>query len=124
MDIEAGGKYKIVFHKRDFMAGATVVENIQEALRSSKTTLVLLSPHFVASPWCLYEAREAVNLSVEEARRVIVLVVLTHTPFPDIPACLHTYMTQNTYIEWKPDEVGIKLFWRNIEVALNKPFRV
>ncbi len=47
--------FKVLFHKRDFELGVTKIENIMMAVDKSKRTICVLSPSFVASPWCTWE---------------------------------------------------------------------
>ncbi len=43
--------FKVLFHKRDFEPGVTLIHNIIMAVNKSKRTICVLSPIFVASPW-------------------------------------------------------------------------
>jgi protein toll len=42
-------KYRLCLHERDFKLGSIIANNIVECMRNSRTTLVVLSPHFVRS---------------------------------------------------------------------------
>lgn len=42
-------KYCLCLHERDFKLGSIIANNIVECMKNSRTTLVVLSPHFVRS---------------------------------------------------------------------------
>jgi hypothetical protein len=42
-------KYRLCLHERDFALGSIIANNIVESMKDSRTTLVVLSPHFVRS---------------------------------------------------------------------------
>jgi protein toll len=42
-------KYRLCLHERDFTLGSIIANNIVESMKDSRTTLVVLSPHFVRS---------------------------------------------------------------------------
>ena len=45
----------LCLHQKDFIPGRPIGENIAHAVRNSKITLVVLSPEFLESKWCMYE---------------------------------------------------------------------
>uniref|UniRef100_A0A8C3B7B0 TIR domain-containing protein n=1 Tax=Cairina moschata TaxID=8855 RepID=A0A8C3B7B0_CAIMO len=51
---------KACYHERDFIPGKTIIENMVESIQGSQKIVLVLSPDFVQSRWCLLEA----NLSV------------------------------------------------------------
>ena len=57
--LESCGLY-VCYHERDFTPGRTVLENMSQCIQESQKVLLVLSPEFVRSRWCLLEA----NMSV------------------------------------------------------------
>ncbi|KAG8012831.1 Toll-like receptor 1 [Nibea albiflora] len=47
---------QVCYHERDFTPGRTVLENMSECIQQSQKVLLVLSPEFVRSRWCLLEA--------------------------------------------------------------------
>ena len=67
-ELESRG-FKALFHHRDFEAGVTKIENIIMAVGKSKRTICVLSPSFVASPWCSWEFITVFSDDIEEHQR-------------------------------------------------------
>ena len=53
--LEAAG-LKVLIDFRDFLVGAPVLVNIERAIEVSQRTLLVLTPHWVASEWTNFEA--------------------------------------------------------------------
>ncbi|ESO06560.1 hypothetical protein HELRODRAFT_147478, partial [Helobdella robusta] len=64
--------YCICYHEKDFVGGVPIAANIQHAVLSSKRTICLLSKHFFASPYCMFEFQMALdrNIRVKKNRLV------------------------------------------------------
>ncbi|XP_056399849.1 toll-like receptor 2 isoform X3 [Hyla sarda] len=92
---------KICFHNRDFTPGKTIIENMTECIQRSQKILMVLSPDFVHSRWCLFEA----NLSMFQdctSHKAIVPVMLKPCPMP-------LYLSHFTYLEAKDEKFYKKL---------------
>lgn len=92
---------KICFHERDFVPGKTVIDNMVECIQGSQKTVMVLSPDFVRSRWCLFEA----NLSMFQdcmLQKVIVPIMLKPCPIP-----LH--LSHLTYLEADDEQFFDKL---------------
>ncbi|XP_069467163.1 uncharacterized protein [Ambystoma mexicanum] len=88
--LEAVG-LKVCYHGRDFVPGKLIIENMEEAIQSSQKTQMVLSPDFVRSGWCLFEANLLLLKECME-RKPIVPVMLKPCPIP-----LH--LNHLTYLE-------------------------
>uniref|UniRef100_A0A8D3A093 TIR domain-containing protein n=1 Tax=Scophthalmus maximus TaxID=52904 RepID=A0A8D3A093_SCOMX len=44
---------QVCYHERDFTPGRTVLENMSDCIQESQKVLLVLSPEFVRSRWCL-----------------------------------------------------------------------
>lgn len=88
--LEATG-LKLCYHGRDFVPGKLITENMVESIERSQKTLMVLSPDFVRSGWCLFEANLSLLKDCME-RKPIVPVMLKPCPVP-----LH--LNHLTYIE-------------------------
>ncbi|XP_044146552.1 uncharacterized protein LOC122934941 [Bufo gargarizans] len=91
----------ICTHDRDFTAGKTIIENMTECIQSSQKIIMVMSPDFVHSRWCLFEA----NLSMFQdcmSHKVIVPVMLKPCPMP-------LYLSHLTYLEVEDEQFFEKL---------------
>ncbi len=91
--------FKILFHKRDFELGVTKIENIMMAVDKSKRTICVLSPSFVASPWCSWEFITVFNDDIEEHQRRLVLIVKERVAWESLSLAMQRYMRDFTYID-------------------------
>ncbi|XP_069803774.1 uncharacterized protein [Dendropsophus ebraccatus] len=92
---------KICFHNRDFTPGKTIIENMTECIQKSQKIVMVLSPDFVHSRWCLFEA----NLSMFQdctSHKAIVPVMLRPCPMP-------LYLSHLTYLEAEDEQFFEKL---------------
>ena len=55
---------KVCVDYRDFVPGATIMENITRAITESKVTILVLTPSYVESKWCHYETGHAIGKSL------------------------------------------------------------
>ncbi|XP_045184468.2 toll-like receptor 4 [Mercenaria mercenaria] len=118
-NLERQGK-QLCIHDRDFIPGNNIADNIIDAIRSSRKTVVILSQDFLKSKWCLYEFNIARMESIYSRDGVNCLLVVI---FGDVPTKLMTtemldWIKSNTYIEYTTDEEGELLFWENMKEAL------
>ncbi|XP_078542757.1 uncharacterized protein LOC144828454 [Lissotriton helveticus] len=98
--LEATG-LKVCYHGRDFVPGKLITENMVESIEWSQKTLMVLSPDFVRSGWCLFEANLSLLKDCME-RKPIVPVMLKPCPVP-----LHLHHL--TYIEANDSQFFRKL---------------
>ncbi|KAM9324976.1 uncharacterized protein PAF06_001090 [Gastrophryne carolinensis] len=103
---------KICFHERDFVPGKTIIDNMIECIQSSQKTVMVLSPDFLRSRWCLFET----NLSIFQdcmLHKSIVPIMLKPCPVP-----LH--LSTLTYLEADDEQFFEKL----TQVILNKNYQL
>ncbi|XP_059501409.1 toll-like receptor 2 type-2 [Stegostoma tigrinum] len=111
----------LCLHKRDFIPGKWIIDNIIESIEKSRKTLFVLSQHFVQSEWCKYELDYTHFRLFDENDDSAILVLLEVIPKETIPQrfCkLRKLMNTKTYLEWPQDEVGQQVFWFNLRIAL------
>ena len=97
-ELESCG-FKVLFHKRDFELGVTKIDNIMMAVDKSKRTICVLSPSFVASPWCSWEFITVFNDDIEEHQRRLLLIVKEKVAWESMSLAMQRYMRDFTYID-------------------------
>ncbi|XP_043918341.1 toll-like receptor 2 [Protopterus annectens] len=113
--------FRLCLHKRDFVPGKWIVDNIIEAIEKSHKTLFVLSKHFVQSEWCKYELDFSHLRLFDEKNDSAILIVLEPIQKETLPKrfCrLRKLMNTKTYLEWPDNEDEQCLFWFNLKVAL------
>uniref|UniRef100_UPI003AAF8A97 uncharacterized protein n=1 Tax=Centroberyx gerrardi TaxID=166262 RepID=UPI003AAF8A97 len=91
---------QVCYHERDFTPGRTVLENMSDCIQESQKVLLVLSPEFVRSRWCLLEANMSLFRDCLE-RKPMVPVLLE----PGVSVPLH--LCHLTYLEVRdPDFIS------------------
>nr|AEB32453.1 toll-like receptor 2 [Epinephelus coioides] len=113
----------LCLHKRDFLPGHWIVDNIISAMERSRRTIFILSENFVQSDWCRYELDFSHFQLFDEnaAGDAAILILLEPLSKDDIPKrfCkLRKLMSSTTYLEWPQDEERSGEFWRSLRNAL------
>uniref|UniRef100_A0A7M4EPP8 Toll like receptor 2 n=1 Tax=Crocodylus porosus TaxID=8502 RepID=A0A7M4EPP8_CROPO len=112
---------RLCLHKRDFVPGKWIVDNIIDSIEKSHKTLFVLSEHFVQSEWCKYELDFSHFRLFDENNDTAILILLEPIRGKAIPKrfCkLRKLMNTKTYLEWPLEEVQQQIFWFNLRTAL------
>ncbi|XP_071986247.1 uncharacterized protein [Engystomops pustulosus] len=92
---------KICYHERDFIPGKTIIDNMVECIQSSQKTVMVLSPDFVRSGWCLFEAKLSIFQDCM-LHKAIVPIMLRPCPIP-------LQLSHLTYLEADDEQFFEKL---------------
>ncbi|XP_064608611.1 LOW QUALITY PROTEIN: uncharacterized protein LOC135472843 [Liolophura sinensis] len=107
--------YKLCLHQRDFPVGEPIAESIARAVENSRCTLMMVTPNFLESEWCMYEFKTAHQRVLSKDCKVVMILddkVSTRGMDKTMAAYVKTY----TYIKFKD-----RLFWEKLLYALPKP---
>ncbi|XP_062349713.1 toll-like receptor 2 [Cinclus cinclus] len=113
--------FRLCLHKRDFVPGKWIVDNIIDSIEKSHKTLFVLSKHFVQSEWCKYELDFSHFRLFDENNDAAILILLEPIQSNVIPKrfCkLRKIMNTKTYLEWPAGEEQQQMFWFNLKIAL------
>ncbi|TKS68466.1 Toll-like receptor 2 type-1 [Collichthys lucidus] len=115
---------QLCLHKRDFIPGGWILDNIMDAIEKSHKTLFVLSEHFVRSEWCKYELDYTHFRLFDQNDDTVVLILLEAIDAETIPKkfCkLRRFMNSRTYLKWSDDDNQIPRFWKNLRTAIKRP---
>ncbi|XP_071097397.1 uncharacterized protein [Haliotis cracherodii] len=93
--------FKCSVHERDFHGGKRIIENITEHIQLSEKTVLVLSPDFIQSHWCMFETQMGMILSMEESQLLVVPVMVKQCRVPDTIKTL-TYIDATSGDDWWP----------------------
>lgn len=113
--------FRLCLHKRDFVPGKWIVDNIIDSIEKSRKTLFVLSEHFVRSEWCKYELDFSHFRLFDENNDAAILILLEPIQSKAIPKrfCkLRKIMNTKTYLEWPAGQQQQQMFWENLKGAL------
>ena len=115
---------KLCIKRRDFIPGHSLIESISENIRRSCKTIIVLSPNFVESNWCLHEMEIAKIRFLDENLDVIILVLLGEIPHNKMILSLHHLLCKKDYLKWPNDRAGQRLFWQRLRQEIKEPSQV
>ncbi|CAK6445877.1 unnamed protein product [Pipistrellus nathusii] len=113
--------FKLCLHKRDFVPGKWIIDNIIDSIEKSHKTIFVLSENFVKSEWCKYELDFSHFRLFDENNDAAILVLLEPLERKAIPQrfCkLRKIMNTKTYLEWPANEAQQEGFWLNLRTAI------
>ena len=105
--------YKLCIHDRDFLAGASIQDNILNSVNQSKRMLMVLSQNFIKSEWCLLEFRAAHQKVLEDRMNYLIIILFDDVDMAELDDEMKLYMRTNTYLS-----VTNKWFWEKLYYAL------
>lgn len=114
MEVRRKPGFRFCVHDRDFLPGATIMDNIIGSISNSRVVLLLVSPGFVESQWCLYETHLAQHRVLEENRNSLILIKMQSMKDVPMPKALTYLMKTRTHLEWPSsteDHKKVALFW-------------
>ncbi|KAM7002582.1 uncharacterized protein LKV04_003846 isoform 1-T2 [Tautogolabrus adspersus] len=91
--LEACG-LQVCYHERDFIPGRTVLENMSDCIQESQKVLLVLSPEFVRSRWCLLEANMSLFRDCLERKPIVPVLLEPGVSIP-LHLCHLTYLEAN-----------------------------
>ena len=115
---EAG--LSMCLHQKDFLPGHDIAGNIVHAVRNSRITLVVLSPAFLESKWCIYEFNMARMEGIYSREGGNVIYVVMYQPVdmsvmsPEMRECFES----ESYSQYPQDEEERPYFWHMLVRAL------
>ncbi|XP_062289949.1 toll-like receptor 2 isoform X2 [Scomber scombrus] len=115
---------RLCLHKRDFVPGSWILDNIMNAIEKSHKTLFIISKHFVRSEWCKYELDYTHFRLFDQNVDTVVLILLEPIDKETIPKkfCkLRRVMNSRTYLEWPDEDNQINRFWQSLRAAIRRP---
>ncbi|KAK3884579.1 hypothetical protein Pcinc_011135 [Petrolisthes cinctipes] len=119
--LEGDGRYRVCVHERDFAVGQEITDNIIASIEKSRKVVMVLSPSFVDSSWCMFELQLASNKILDERRNKLILVLLKSLPPHCQPKKLRLLLRTRTYLPWVEDMEGQRLFWAKLMRVVAKP---
>ena len=109
----------MVIHQRDFLPGSVVEELIRESIAKSRYTVLVLSPDFLSSNWCLLEMHLARSRQCSEGRGGILPIILREFPMSQLTPTLEDIMSKS-YLKWTDNPQGQLLFWDKLVTKMKQ----
>ncbi len=99
-DHSKGGRYKLFFHRRDFIAGIPITDNIIRAVQSSNTAIILISQDFINSQWCCDEFEICMaEHSKDPAFKMFAILMQPKETLTGIPIHMERFLRNVSYLQ-------------------------
>ena len=112
---------KLCLHKRDWLPGRDIVDNVVESMEDSRKTVLIVSNAFASSQWCHFELTMAQTRLFRDDANSLMLVLLEDIDDVNMTPRLRLQMARQTYVEWTNNPVGQQLFWAKLTRVLTAP---
>ncbi|XP_046337424.2 toll-like receptor 4, partial [Haliotis rufescens] len=113
-ELETKAGLRMCIHHRDFLPGEAIASNIVNAIDNSRKTLIVLSPAFLKSDWCVFEYHIALQSRVNRRQDNLLILMYEHVPVKDVPREMAVLLSNNSYLEYNTDVYGRDAFWQNL----------
>ncbi|XP_072312616.1 uncharacterized protein [Eucyclogobius newberryi] len=119
-ELEERQGWKLCLHHRDFEPGREILENITDAIYSSRKTLCVISPQYLQSEWCSREIQMASFRLFDEQKDVLILLFLEEISSDQLSPFyrMRKLVRSRTYLSWTQARSHRGLFWERVRRAL------
>ncbi|CAL1612106.1 unnamed protein product [Knipowitschia caucasica] len=119
-ELEGRQGWRLCLHHRDFQPGKAIIENITDAIYSSRKTLCVISRHYLQSEWCSREIQMASFRLFDEQKDVLVLLFLEDLSSNQLSPFyrMRKLVKSRTYLSWTQATRHKGLFWEKVHRAL------
>nr|UZH24409.1 TLR23n [Mugilogobius chulae] len=119
-ELEERQGWRLCLHHRDFEPGKAILENITDAIYSSRKTLCVISPQYLQSEWCSRELQMASFRLFDEQKDVLILLFLEEISPDQLSPFyrMRKLVKSRTYLSWTQARSHEGLFWERVRRAL------
>ncbi|XP_036001773.1 toll-like receptor 13 [Fundulus heteroclitus] len=118
--LEGEQGWRLCLHHRDFQPGKPIIENITDAIYSSRKTICVISRNYLQSEWCSREMQMASFRLFDEQKDVLILLFLEEIPARHLSPYyrMRKLVKKRTYLSWPQAVQHPGVFWQNVQRAL------
>ncbi|KAG7225247.1 hypothetical protein INR49_014637, partial [Caranx melampygus] len=115
--LEGEQGWRLCLHHRDFQPGKPIIENITDAIYSSRKTICVISHHYLQSEWCSREIQMASFRLFDEQKDVLILLFLEEIPTWQLSPYhrMRKLVKKRTYLSWPKAGQHTGVFWQNVD---------
>lgn len=119
-ELEEQQGWGLCLHHRDFQPGKPIIENITDAIYSSRKTLCVISRRYLQSEWCSREIQMASFRLFDEQKDVLILLFLEEIPSNQLSPFyrMRKLVKSRTYLSWTQARSHKGVFWEKVRRAL------
>ncbi|KAK6177215.1 hypothetical protein SNE40_015359 [Patella caerulea] len=124
LKVEEEAGLSLCLHSRDFIPSLPIAEGIVTAVKTSRKTVLVMSPDFVESSWCRYEMNMADMESKHTGRDALLILLYKPIKYDQIPETVMYQIKSHTYIVYPntdDDSHEMNTFWEKFKQAISMP---
>uniref|UniRef100_A0A668RRT0 TIR domain-containing protein n=1 Tax=Oreochromis aureus TaxID=47969 RepID=A0A668RRT0_OREAU len=117
--LEGEQGWRLCLHHRDFQPGKPIIENITDAIYSSRKTICVISGSYLQSEWCSREIQMA-SFRLFDEKDVLILLFPEKIPARQLSPYyrMRKLVKKRTYLSWPQAGQHPGVFWQNVRRAL------
>ena len=115
--LEGRLRLRLCFHKRDFVPGKAILNNILDCVKTSKKFMMIFSKHFAQSRWCQFELDLCLG-HVLDNEGALIVTCLDDVASRDLTRTMMAVLSTTTYIQWEQNPYVRASFWNRLELSL------
>ena len=120
-ELEDNRNFELFIYMRDMLGGEAIADRIFEGMAQCRKFILVLSPNFLVSNYCLFEAYIAHHKLMKSGHNTIVVIKLGALPLSGVPKFLINILNTKECLEWTEHPYGRELFWDKLEDAVRSP---
>ena len=113
---ETGIKFCVA--QRDFLVGATIIDNIVHSINKSRKVIFIVSKHFIKSGWCQEELLISHNESLSRGKNILICIFMPDIIHSQLSDRFRFILNHVTCIKWPCDPAAQQVFWIMLHKAL------
>ena len=119
--LDAAG-LSVCLHQKDFLPGSYIAENILRAIKNSRKTVIVLSPAFLDSKWCMYEFNMARMEGIygRDGESIVFVLMYEEIDMSRISEEMRECLESESYLAYPQEEEERPYFWEMLSRSLKE----
>ena len=113
---ETGLKFCVA--QRDFLVGATIIDNIVRSINQSRKVVFVISQNFLRSGWCKEELLIGHQESLSRGKNILICIFMPDIIHNQLPNRFRFILNHMTCIKWPRIPAAQQVFWIKLQRAL------
>ncbi|XP_070195471.1 toll-like receptor 13 [Littorina saxatilis] len=115
--------FRLCLHKRDFVIGDTISNNICDTLENTRRFILVLTPRYLESEWAEFEYQKASQEMLKLNIRIVPIILEEITATTTINHTLKAILESVTYITYPGSQASqqqLDKFWERVHLSMRK----
>ena len=109
---------KFCVAQRNFMVGATIIDNIIRSINQSRKVVYVISQNFLKSGWCKEELLMGHQESLSRGKNILICIFMPDIIQNQLPDRFRFILNHVTCIKWPRDPAAQQVFWIMLQRTL------